>query len=131
MLSKLRNFLWRLAKRHLATGPDKALLDSLAEPHRWAPTEDFTHGEKQSWGVFLRGPFGRKLDLAMYNWAQQQAQRAMTAPTSDLARWVGFAHGARAGWEMAKTISRTDAADASHPEHDGVTVPSPLEHLRP
>lgn len=108
----------------------RALLAGLSAPHRWMPDEPITREEALAWEAFILSPLGRKLDLAMIQWAQQQAQDAVARPGEQLAHSAGFARGCMAGWQMAKTLSRL-AQDAMSPEPDDATARAGLAQHQP
>jgi hypothetical protein len=68
---------------------------------------------------------------AMINWLQQEAQRAIYQPTPDLVRSAGYAAGCRAGWLMAKSLSRHDAPPSVDPEQTSPTADAHLDHHQP
>lgn len=103
-----------------------AIVSALERPDRWMPDPQITAQEAAQWGQLLATPLMLKLDVAMHNWTQQQAQMAIGAPASEMVAAGKFAHGCRAGWEMAKTLSRLAAAEGSTPEDDDPTASAPL-----
>lgn len=118
---------WLLAK---LLRPDQlALVQSLDAPDRFMPDVPLTAKEAEQWGQLLATPLMLKVDTAMINWTQQQAQVALGVPTPEVVRQAGFAMGCRAGWNMAKTLSRLPVAND---EQSGATATTPatgLEHL--
>lgn len=120
---------WALAR--LLTRDQHALITALERPERWQPDEPLTEIECEQWAALLRTPLLRKLDIAMINWLQQEAQRAIYTPTPEAGRQCGFAAGARASWEIAKTFSRAPAASDGQSETDATTAAPSLAHLRP
>ncbi|EIQ00737.1 hypothetical protein OpiT1DRAFT_05292 [Opitutaceae bacterium TAV1] len=124
--------LRRLLLRRLLTADEAMLFDSLQKPYRWMPDAPMTSKEGEEWERFLvASELGRKLDIAMVNWAQQQAQVAIGAPADQVAGAAGFARGCMAGWQMAKTLSRLAATDGGNSEPDATTAAAGLEHLQP
>ena len=124
--------LRRFILRRLLTPAQLQLVDALERPDRWMPDVPITKDEAEAWGKLLASPTLVKIDHAMINWQQQEAQRALLAQGDDLARQAGFALGCKAGWQMAKTLSRLAAADSSQPETDGAPTAAPtLEHAMP
>ncbi|WP_043586940.1 hypothetical protein [Geminisphaera colitermitum] len=118
--------------RSLLTRDEAALLDSLSHPYRWMPDNPLTGREGEEWEHFITGSeLGRKLDVAMVNWAQQQAQTAIAAPAGQIEHAAGFARGCMAGWQFAKTLSRIAATDAASSEPDATTAAAGFEHFRP
>lgn len=115
----------------LLTPAQHALVRALDQPERWQPDAKITAAEARNWGAMLASPLGMKLDVSMTNWVQQEAQRALFCPTAEIARTVGFAAGARAGWEMAKTISRMADPQVGPHEHASPTVDAGLAHHEP
>lgn len=104
---------------------------ALDRPDRWMPDEPLTPEEGEAWEKILLSPVGRKVDLALCNWAQQQAQYAIAQPAHEVLRAAGFARGCRAGWEMAKTLSRLVAAQGDQSEEFADTAGGSLERHQP
>jgi hypothetical protein len=112
--------------------PDQlALLAALDAPDRWQPDPPITAADAAGWRGVLESPIGQKIDHAMINWLQQEAQRAIYQPTPDLVRSAGYAAGCRAGWLMAKSISRNDAPLSVDPEQTSPTADAHLDHHQP
>lgn len=103
------------------------IVAALDKPDRWMPDPIITPTEAQQWGSLLASPLMLKLDVAMINWTQQQAQTAIGAPASEMIAAGKFALGCRAGWQMAKTLSRLAAAEGSEPEDDASPAASRLD----
>lgn len=110
---------------------EAALLAALRAPDRWQPDEPITELEAKEWGALLRSPLLRKIDLAMVNMAQQQAQQAIHAPTADTIRAAGYAAGFRGAWQLAKSLSTLAGADTGKPETTPPTDDVGLDHLNP
>jgi len=125
--------LRRAILRRLLNPAQLALVDALEQPDRWQPDVPITKDEAESWGKLLTTPTLLKIDHAMINWQQQEAQRALLAQGDDLARQAGFALGCKAGWQMAKTLSRLAAADSCGPAGPAgaLTAAPTLEHAMP
>ena len=127
-LAQLRLEITRLQTRNLEA---RTFLAAVEQPHRYRPTEPITASEAESWGQFITGPLGRKLDETMINFCAQRAQAALTVPPAELERAAGFARGLRAGWETAKTLSRHATATSGNPEDDTHTAAAGLEQHQP
>lgn len=117
-------------RNKLLTPQERMTLATLAEPMRWQPDNPFTPTEAEQWGALLRQPLLLKIDVAMINMAQQEAQRAISAPSEDTHRMAGYALGIRAGWQIAKSFSTLTAAEGgAHGEADHTAAV--LEQLTP
>ena len=114
-----------------ATAEESRLIAALRAPDRWQPDEPITELEAKEWGALLRSPLLRKIDLAMVNMAQQQAQQAIHAPTADTIRAAGYAAGFRGAWQLAKSLSTLAGADTGKPETTPPTDDVGLDHLNP
>lgn len=117
--------------RRWLTPAQLAVVTALDRPDRWQPDAPITPDEARNWEATLSSPLGIKIDHAMINWMQQEAQRALFAPTAEIARTVGFAAGCRAGWQMAKTLSRIAAPNDGTPETTSPTADAGLEQHQP
>lgn len=117
--------------RRLLNPAQLAVVKALDQPDRWMPDAGLTAIEAEAWASLLRTPLLLKIDHAMINWMQQEAQRALLAPQEHLARQAGMALGCRAGWEMAKTLSRLAAATGDQTEPTAPTAAATLDHLQP
>ena len=93
---------------------ENEVLAGYNAPWRWSATDALTEEEAKAWAATLANPVLQKVDRVMNNWLIDQAQMALGAP--DVVRQAGFARGMRAGWEMAKTLSRL--APAPGPENE-------------
>ena len=122
----LRDYLLR----RLLTPEQLAVTLAMDRPDRWQPDQPLTEDEMKNWAAFLASPLGLKIDTAMVNFCQQEAQRALFATAENLPKQVGVALGVRAGWEMAKTLSRLGAAESAQSEPTA-TAPATLAHLSP
>lgn len=112
--------------------PDqRALLEAMEAPDRWQPDVALTKEDAEAWEQTLHTPLLVKIDHAMINWSQQEAQRVLVAPAHDLARQAGFALGVRTGWQMAKSLSRMVAAEGDRSEPTAPTAAATLDHLAP
>lgn len=116
--------------RRLLSPAQLAVVQALDRPDRWQPDQALTPDETKAWAETLSSPIGLKIDTAMVNFCQQEAQRALLAPQDQLPKQVGIALGIRAGWEMAKTLSCLGEAELAQPEPTG-TAPATLDHLTP
>jgi len=133
LLADAPRAVWRRrVLRTLLNSDQVQILDALETPGRWLPQgEPLTKDEAEGWGAALRSPTGLKVDIAMINLAQDEAQRAIHAPAAELQRMAGYAAGFRASWLMAKSISTIAGADAGTSEGAGDTGSTTLEHLNP
>lgn len=117
--------------RALLSPAQLAVVEALDRPDRWQPDAPLTPSEAAAWGSTLASPIGRKVDIAMNNWCQQQAQLAQMQPTAELVRAVSIAHGTRAAWEMVKTLSRTSDPQSGANEEASSTADAGLEQHTP
>jgi hypothetical protein len=117
--------------RRLLTAPQRMVLAALAEPARWQPDDAINPPEAAEWGKLLSAPILRKIDAAMVNMANQEAQRAITAPSAETLRMAGYALGFRAAWQTAKALSTITAAEGGATEGDDSTASAALAHLSP
>ena len=115
----------------ILTTEEARIIDALRAPDRWQPDEPLTKAEAEAWGANLQSPIGLKIDVAMINLAQQQAQMAVHATTADVARMAGYAAGFRAAWVLAKALSTMAGTDAGKSENDATTGAAGLDHLNP
>jgi hypothetical protein len=121
---------WLLKK--LLTPTQRMLIATIERPDRWQPDVPLTSQEAQQWGELLRSPLLLKVDVAMVNIAQQEAQRAIAAPSAETQRMAGYALGVRSAWQIAKAISTLSAAEGAASEGTGADTATPaLEHLAP
>jgi hypothetical protein len=109
--------------RRLLRPEQLALVAALDAPDRWQPDAPITAADAAGWRGVLESPTGQKIDHAMINWLQQEAQRAVYQPTADLVR--------SAGWMMAKSLSRHDAPPSVDPEQSSPTADAHLDHHQP
>lgn len=118
-----------LAKMHETW--EVRLLAMLRAPDRWQPDQPLTTTDVADWAALLRTPLLAKIDLAMINMAQQEAQRAIHAEPADTIRAAGYAAGYRAAWSIAKALSTLPGAPTGKPEPDADTETPVLDHLSP
>jgi hypothetical protein len=126
-MNRLRAFLLR----RLLNPAQRTIVEALDRPDRFIGDTSLTNDDAKNWGAMLAGPLGVKIDHCMINWLQQEAQRALFAPTAEIARTVGYAAGCRAGWEMAKTLSRIGATESAATEDTSPTADAGLAHHQP
>jgi len=107
------------------------LVDALRDADRWQPDQPLTAGDAQAWASVLRSDYGRRLDIAMINLGQQQAQMAVHAQSADVQRLAGYAAGFRGAWQLAKALSTIAGTDAGQSEQDATTGAADLAHLNP
>lgn len=105
---------WILSK--LLRPEQLAVLDAMDCPIKWMPDPAITSDEAKTWGNLLRSPLLMKIDTAMVNYSQQQAQTAIMGPAAELPKLAGFALGVREGWQMAKRLSVLLATKAEQSE---------------
>lgn len=117
--------------RGLLSPEQWALVEAMERPDRFLPDVTITKSDADHWQAALTSPVGVKVDTAMINWIQQQAQRAIGAPGAEVLAGAKFALGCRAGWEMGKTISRLAAAPRSEFEEDAPTAAAHLAQHQP
>ena len=113
------------------TEAEAALLAALRAPDRWQPDQPLTATDVQDWAALLRTPLLVKLDVAMTNMAQQQAQTAIHESPANVARAAGYAAGFRGAWQLAKSLSTLAGAPTSTTETDATTDAPGLAHLNP
>jgi hypothetical protein len=117
-----------LARRVSRESAVRTLLDA---PDRWQPDEPLTTGDVADWAALLTTPLLRKIDLAMINMAQAEAQRAIHEPAAEAVRAAGYAAGYRAAWAIAKSLSTLPGAPTGKPETTPATDGPDLAHLSP
>jgi hypothetical protein len=81
------------------------VVDALARPEKWQPMEPLTEADIAELKALLRSPLMQKLDVCMYNMAQQQMRTAAFAPTAEVLTEAKFAAGFKASWERFKSLS--------------------------
>jgi len=123
----LRTRLLRL----VLSAEERRLLAALRAPDRWQPDDPITEVEAKDWAALLRTPLLVKIDLAMVNMAQQQAQLAVHLPAADTVRAAGYAAGFRGSWQLAKSLSTLAGTDAGKLETTPPTDDAGLAHLNP
>lgn len=121
----------KLAQRANRTAEEDALIAALRAPDRWQPDPVITPSEAKQWGELLQTPLMLKIDVAMVNMAQQQAQAATQTTPDRITYAAGVAWGYRAAWQVAKSISTMTGAEAGKPETDSDTALPGLDHLSP
>lgn len=128
-MNSLRNWL----RKKLLTPQERELLAIVARPERWQPDMKITPEEAVQWGGLLKQPLMIKIDVAMINLAQQEAQRAIgpATPTSDVIRQTGYALGFRRGWDIAKALSVMLATNDEHAEKSAATGAGVLDQHNP
>lgn len=132
LLESEKERLWtQLHETCTRTPWEVRLLAMLRAPDRWQPDQPLTTTDVADWANLLRTPLLAKIDLAMINMAQQEAQRAIHAETADTIRAAGYAAGYRASWQIAKALSTLPGAPTGKPEPDADTAATVLEHLNP
>lgn len=108
------------------------LLEALEKPATFLADVTFEPNEADALEQFFRSPLWAKVDVAVINWTQQQAQKAIGAAPEQMVAAGKFAYGCRAGFEMTKSISRLAAAKRSEPEDtDATTAAAGLEQHQP
>jgi hypothetical protein len=127
----LRDLNANLAERTTRTAEEDALIAALRAPDRWQPDPAITPSEARQWGELLQTPLMLKIDVAMVNMAQQQAQAATQSTPDRIIYAAGVAWGYRAAWQVAKSISTMTGAEAGKPETNSDTALPGLDHLNP
>lgn len=117
--------------RNLLRWDQVLVIQAMDTPDRWRADEPLTPAEAEGWAQVLMSPAGLKIDIAMINLAQQQAQQAIHAPVAEIERMAGYAAGYRAAWQVAKSLSTMAGPDAGKPEGDADTGAHVLAHLHP
>lgn len=120
-----------LLHRLVLTPEERRLVAALRTPDRWQPDRPITDLEAKDWAALLRSPLLLKIDLAMCNMAQQQAQLAVHLPAADTVRAAGYAAGFRGAWQLAKSLSTLAGTHAGPSETTPPTDDAGLEHLNP
>lgn len=116
---------------HLLTPNQLRAVEILGAPDRWQPDQPLTREEAKAWESHLRTPLLVKIDVAMVNMAQQEAQRAIHMPPADAVRVNGEAVGFRRAWAVVKSLSTQADADVSNLEITDPTASAGLAHLQP
>jgi hypothetical protein len=109
----------------------KDIKKALQEPSRWLPDVALTATEAREWGVMIQSPMGIKIDTAMINFCQQQAQEAIAQPPDRIQHAAGVARGCVVAWQLAKTLSRIANAEVGHTESDLTTAEAGLDQHQP
>jgi hypothetical protein len=107
------------------------LKEALQAPHRWLPDVALTAQEAREWGAMIQSPLGLKIDTAMINFCQQQAQEAIAQPPDRIQHAAGVARGCVVAWQLAKTLSRIANAEVGHTESDLTTAEAGLDQHQP
>lgn len=108
------------------------VVQTLEAPDRFQPDPEITPAEQAAWGNLLASPVLLKVDVAMINLCQQQAQRAILATPDRLPFEAGVAWGMRTAWQLAKSISTMSGAEAGKSENQPTaTDGAGLDHLNP
>lgn len=132
MLADAPRGIWRRRVLRKLLQPDVlAMVDVLEAPDRWQPDVQINETDGNAWAGALKTEVGVKIDTAMINMAQQEAQRAVHVPAELSVRQAGFAAGFRASWTMAKSLSTIAGTDAGKPEETADTGAANLAHLNP
>ncbi len=120
---------WLLEK--LVCPQHRAVLAALEKPDRYFGEAEFTKAEIAQFRELLRSPLMQKLDLAMVNLAQGQAQKAIQVAGPEAAHACGVAWGYRAAWQQFKSISTLAVAEDGTLGADGDTAPADLARFHP
>lgn len=132
LLESEKAALWKTIHTTCTREPREIkLLNMLRAPDRWQPDQPLTTTDVADWANLLRTPLLAKIDLAMINMAQQEAQRAIHAEPADTIRAAGYAAGYRAAWSIAKALSTLPGAPTGKSEPDADTETPVLDHLSP
>lgn len=139
----LRRWVLTPEEQTLLAASDASLLRALLNDHEYRllqaaraaahyqPEPEITEEDARAWEEALRTPVGLKVDTAMINWLQTEAQRAIAAQSSEVLASAKYALGLRAGWEMAKSLPRLAAAQSSKPEDSAPTAAPGLDRHLP
>jgi hypothetical protein len=104
---------------------------ALRHPHRWMPDEPLTTREAREWSSLFSSPLGLKIDTAMINFCQQQAQEAIAQPPDRITHAAGVARGCVIAWQLAKTLSRIANVEVGPSESDPTTAEAGLDQHQP
>ena len=107
------------------------LKKALQHPHRWMPDEPLTTREAREWSSLFSSPLGLKIDTAMINFCQQQAQEAIAQPPDRITHAAGVARGCVIAWQLAKTLSRIANVEVGPSESDPTTAEAGLDQHQP
>jgi hypothetical protein len=118
----------RLAKKDRVA---RTIVAAVMAPQRYLPDEPLTAKECEAWEGILVSPVGVKIDTAMINFCQQQAQAACAVAADQLPHAAGVARGCLIGWQMAKTLSRIANAQDGDTETDPTTAQAGLAQHQP
>lgn len=88
-----------------------ALVRLHEQPERWRPEEPLTEADVKAWAEMLRTATGRKLDVILYNRAQQLMSDACFAPPAEVLARAKFAAGYKAAWQEVKSLSALRVAN--------------------
>lgn len=117
--------------RAMLSSEQWAVVSALEKPDTFLRDVAFEKTEADALEQFFKSPLWAKVDVAIINWLQQQAQQAIAAEPAQMIAAGKFAHGCRAGFEMTKSISRLAAAHRSEPEEDAPTAAAGLAQHQP
>jgi hypothetical protein len=120
-----------LLLRLLLNPQERALIQGLRKPAPARVIAPLTPDECKRWAEVLRSPLGTRIDVTMINWIHDRAQHAIAQPSAETLAWAKFAYGCRAGWEMAKTLSTTAAAQDGNTGTEGTTEADPTAQHNP
>ncbi len=125
------NWLRKKILRRLLRPEQLAIVSALDRPAPFKNVAPLNEDEAKNWGGMLASPLGLRVDEAMYSWINTLAQGAIMAPSEEVLAQAKFAAGCRAGWEMAKTISRMHGAEAEQTDERSDTAVEPIEQHQP
>jgi hypothetical protein len=120
----------RYVEKKLA--PDiEFVVRALQLPEKWQPMEALTAQDIAELKALLKSPLMQKLDVCMYNMAQQQMRTAVFAPTAEVLTEAKFAAGFKASWERFKSISVLTLTQTGESETNEETGAEGLEQHIP
>jgi hypothetical protein len=115
-----------------ALSPDmQFVVDQLSKPQVWQPAAPFTKSEQAELRALLASPLMRKLDVIMYNAAQQQMRDAVFAPPAEMVAQGKFAAGFVAAWQRFKSFSVIALTETGEAETTAETGAAGLEQHIP
>lgn len=121
----------RIASLELREPILRDIVGALRSPHRWMPDEPLTTREAREWSSLFSSPLGLKIDTAMINFCQQQAQEAIAQPPDRITHAAGVARGCVIAWQLAKTLSRIANVEVGPSESDPTTAKAGLDQHQP
>lgn len=135
MIATLKRFFRRKERIVRAEKPLPAevafMHAELSKPESWRPMAELTREDIEQLKQLLATPLIKKIDVILYNYAQQHLRDAASAPVADVAALSKFALGYRAGWERFKSFSVIDLTKTVESEQAADTGADGLEQHTP